>query len=169
MNLYDTNDLARALIFCYRVMVASAPLLEFAIPRSDGRLRAYYAHHLEEERGHDEMVLADLKALGLTTIPRSHVAAQLAGSQYYLIANEHPALLLGYMLALEKESMTPAQVDALGAHHGFTLTAFRHHCEHDPVHKDDLLREIEALDADLRTLVMWNEGSVSLFLERALK
>lgn len=168
MNLYDTKALVRSMCFFYRTMVASAPLLEFAIPKSAGRLRAYYEKHLAEERGHEIMLLADLHGLGVKEVPLSHAAAQIAGSQYYLIAHEDPALLLGYMLAMEKDSLTLSQVDELAVHHGSELTALRHHCEHDPAHKVDLLAEIAALDPSIRDRVVWNERNVSQFLETAL-
>lgn len=169
MDLRDVATLRALLCFCYRTMVASVPLLEFAIPRADGELRTYYEQHAAEERGHDEMLRADLCALGVTEVPVSHQAAQLAGSQYYLIAHDHPALLLGYMLALEKDSLTPEQVDGLSAHHSASLTALRHHAEHDPQHRDDLLRVIDSLDPALRERVMWNERHVSAFIEKALQ
>ena len=168
MNPLDAKDLVRQMCFCYRMMVASAPLLEFAIPRSDGRLRSYYAKHLDEERGHELMLLADLKAMGVVNVKTSHKAAQIAGSQYYLIAHDHPAMLLGYMLSLEKDSLTLEQVDTLDAHHGVSFTALRHHCEHDPMHKGDLLREIDALEPELRERVLWNEREVSKFISEAV-
>lgn len=168
MNLHDPDGIRHVLCFCYRTMVASVPLLEFAIPRCDGELRAYYERHAAEERGHNEMLRADLYALGITDVPIFHQAAQLAGSQYYLVAHDHPALLLGYMLSLEKDSLTPAQVDVLSEHHGVDLTALRHHSKHDPGHKDDLLRVIDTLHPALRERVMWNERHVSAFIEKAL-
>lgn len=168
MNLLDVNVLRAVMCFFYRTMVASVPLLMFAIQRCDGPLREYYLQHAAEELGHDEMLKADLAALGVTDIPLSHQAAQIAGSQYHLIAHEHPALLLGYMLALERDSLTPEQVDALGKHHGVTLTALRHHSEHDPIHRDDLLRVIAGLPESLQELVRWNERSVYHYLPLAL-
>lgn len=167
MDLRDLDTLLGNLCFAHRMMVASAPLLEFAIPKSEGKLRAYYEKHLEEERGHDLMVKRDLKALGVEDVPQSHRAAQIAGSQYYLIAHDHPALLLGYMHALERESLPLAEVDALSAHHGVQLTALRHHCEHDPQHKLDLEKAIDALPDSLRERVHWNERCVIRFLEES--
>lgn len=169
MNPYDIHALKSALSFAYRLMVASAPLLEFAIPRCEGRLRAYYERHLEEERGHDDMLRGDLAALGVDQIPASHEAARVAGSQYYLIAHDHPALLLGYMRALERDSMTPQQVDHLSAHHRVELTALRHHSVHDPLHLADLDSEITALDPELRARSWWNEVHVAAAIEAAFK
>lgn len=167
--LYDRSVLTRVFAIVYRMIVASAPLLRFAIERSEpGRLRDYFEAHLLEEDGHDEMLLADLKNLGLDDVPHSFFAAQLAGSQYYLIAHEHPALLLGYMLALESNSPPVSLVDDLSRHHGVELTALRHHAIHDPAHKEALLQEIRALDPRLVARVVWNQISVTDALNRGL-
>lgn len=164
------NDDRKALIanlgFIYKVIVASAPLLRFAIERADGDLRDYYKEHLEEETGHDEMLLDDLKRLGVEDFPPDHIAAQLAGSQYYFIAHEHPAMLLGYMHALERNSMRVEDVDSLSALHGAELTALRHHAVHDPGHKEDLERVIAGLDPAMRLRVEWNEVWVKHLLSQ---
>jgi hypothetical protein len=165
--LHDRQFLCNGLAFVYRMMVASAPLLEFAIPRTEGGLLEYYKQHLEEERGHDLMLLDDLKRLGVEEVPLSHEAAQLAGSQYYLIAHEHPALLLGYMHALERQPMSVEQVDALSRLHGTQLTALRHHAIHDIQHKADLEAQMDVLPLELRAKVLWNEMAVSRLLGRA--
>lgn len=164
----DRQALCNALSFFYRTMVASAPLLAFAIERSDGALRDYYQQHYAEEVGHDEMLRRDLENLGMKEIPKFHAAAQIAGSQYYLIAHEHPAMLLGYMHALESRTVTPEIADELSKAHGVELTALKHHAEHDPHHKGDLERMIAGLDDELRSLVLWNEQCVHDFLARTL-
>lgn len=169
MNPFDPIQLRSVLCLSYRTMVASASLLEFAIPRSSGALRDYYEHHLDEERGHDEMLRADLLALGVSEIPVSHQAAQIAGSQYYLIAHDHPALLLGYMHALERESLALELVDELADYHDAPLTALKHHCLHDPLHRADMERVIEGLESGLRERVLWNERCVLRAIESAMR
>lgn len=160
MDLYDINHLSKVFSFIYRTMIASAPLLEFAIPKAEGKLKEYYQQHLAEEIGHDTMLLDDLKRLGVDEVPLLHFAAQFAGSQYYLIAHEHPALLLGYMRALESNAMPIEEVDKLSLHHGTELTALRHHAVHDPHHKKDLDDMIASLDEDLQQRILWNERCV---------
>lgn len=156
--------LVEALSYVYRTMVASVPLLEFAIPKSEGALRDYYVKHLDEERGHELMLADDLKRLGVDEIPRFFRAAMLAGSQYYLIAHEHPALLLGYMRACEQAKMSPEEVDELSESHGTPLTCLKHHAIHDPTHKQDLSAMIDSLPEDLKELVLWNERNVKAIL-----
>lgn len=160
MNLYDKPFLCSNLCFIYRMIVASAPLLEFAIERSDGDLRDYYLKHLGEETGHDEMLQDDLLRLGVVEIPRYHRAAQIAGSQYYLIAHESPALLLGYMHALEKQATDLSLVDELSTHHGVDLTAMRHHAIHDPHHNEELETMIGRMGPEVQAAIAWNERCV---------
>lgn len=167
--LQERDVLIRTLCTVYRMMVASVPLLEFALPKSTGEVRKYYAQHLIEEDGHDAMLLDDLWRLGVEEIPHSHVAAEIAGSQYYLIAHDHPAMLLGYMHALERESLPVDVVDTLSEKHGTRLTCLRHHSVHDPHHKLDLERVIARLSPDLRKRVEWNEQHVLRLLNEALK
>lgn len=138
--------LFKMLSFAYGLMVASVPLLEYAIPRCTGKLQEYYQDHLAEERGHDHMLFKDLCSFGMGPIPRYVQAASLAGLQYYLIDQEHPALLLGYMLALESESLPIPMIAQLAERHGVQLTALHHHAVHDPVHKADLENMIGRID-----------------------
>jgi hypothetical protein len=166
MNLLDKRDLCEVLSFCYRTMLASVPLLEFAIQRSAGELRDYYEQHVIEEQGHERMVADDLQRLGIAPIPTSHFAAQVAGSQYYLIAHEHPALLLGYMHALESQTMSVEVAKYLSKHHGTELTALLHHARHDPQHKVDLERVIFRTELELRDRIAWNEVNVLQLLNR---
>jgi hypothetical protein len=156
----ERQILVGTLSFVYRMIVASEPLLELACTKAKGALLAYYRQHLEEERAHDEMLLDDLKRLGVGEVPRFHSAAAVAGSQYYLLQHDDPALLLGYMRALESSSMPVATVDSLSERHGVDLTALRHHALHDPHHKADLDAMIASLEPELRARVEWNETNV---------
>ncbi len=164
LDLYNRDVLLKVMCFNYRIMVASVPLLQFALPRAEDATRLYYAKHIDEESGHDEMLRADIAAMGVVHVPWLHNAAQLAGAQYYFIAHHHPAMLLGYMNAFEKDSLPLSEVDKLEAHHGVKLSSMRHHATHDPAHKDDIGALIDSLDEDLRALVRWNESNVSHFI-----
>lgn len=137
-------------------MVASAPLLEFALLYAKGSLADYYRRHLEQERGHDLMLLNDLKAMGVHEVPHYHTAAQVAGAQYYFIAHDHPALLLGYMYVLENAAPDPERVRFLEAMHGAELTCVRHHANVDRDHVRELTAVIDTLPADLQARVTAN-------------
>jgi hypothetical protein len=166
--LDDFDYLKRTMKFVYQLVVASTPLLSFAILRAEGPLKAYYEEHLKEELGHDEMLRRDLVTMGVTEFAPNHIAAQVAGAQYYLIAHTHPALLLGYMHALERDSLPVEEVDRLSKLHGVELTALRHHAKHDPEHRKDLERVIASLPSEQQELVRWNEDwSRALFEQGA--
>jgi hypothetical protein len=170
MNLCDKQTLVTMLSFVYQTMKASAPLLEFALARTqEPVLRAYYQKHHDEEIGHDDMVLNDLISLGCAEIRPSHLAAQFAGSQYYLIAHEHPSLLLGYMLALESDCMDIADIEHIESAHGVKLTAMRHHTLHDPQHKKDLFEVIRAMPESLQKRISWNEICIKDMMNRVEK
>lgn len=168
MGLEDRRFLVLNLSFVYRLIVASAPLLRFAIPLAEGELKRYYEQHLEEETDHDVMLRDDLARLGIAEPPRFFSAAELAGSQYYLIAHEHPAALLGYMHVLERNVAGQEVVDVLEEIHGAELTAMRHHAIHDPGHTAELQSQISVLPKELRKLVYWNADNVLRVLRREL-
>lgn len=149
--------------------MASVPLLEFAAERSEGPLRDYYLEHIEEESGHAEMLLEDLQKLGVRVISRYHAAAQFAGSQYYLIAHDHPALLLGYMHLLESNAPTIEKVEELEREYGVTMNCLRHHAEHDPQHKEDIEILIAMQDPEIQSLIAWNEQSCAMLLNGVFK
>ena len=157
------------LAFIYRTMLASVPLLEFAANLATGSLRDYYLTHAEEEAGHVEMLCADLTALGAGEIDRYHAAAQLTGSQYYLVAHDHPALLLGYMHLLESNAPNPQAVDLWEEEFDVTLTCLRHHAEHDPGHVKDIERLIAMQTPEVQSLIAWNEQNCAMLLNGVFK
>lgn len=167
MDTYVKADLVKMLSFFYGTMIASVPLLEFAMERTDGELRDYYEDHIIDENGHDAMLLSDLYRLGVAEPQKFHYAAQFAGAQYYLIAHDDPALLLGYMRALESSVMLPDEVDKLSAHHGVELTSLKHHAVYDPDHTRDLDAMIAELPDNLRERVLLNEENTRQMLLNA--
>jgi Iron-containing redox enzyme len=159
------------LVLTHGVIRASVPLMEaaFAACRlrpDDGvavLLAEYLDQHIDEERGHDDWLLADLEFLGLSReqvldrVPPPTVAA-LVGSQYYWIAHVHPVGLLGYIALLEGYPPRPLEVAHVQAATGYGPQAFRTlllHADLDPHHGqdlDDLLDRLPLTDR-LRTLV----------------
>lgn len=157
------------LSFIYRMIVASAPLLEFGIKHSEGDLCAYFQRHLAEETGHDEMLRDDLYRLGVKEINRYHAAGALAGAQYYFIAHESPAMLLGYMAVLESASPSSEQVDELEAEHMCELNSLRHHAIHDPDHIKEINAQIALQPEEMQSLIRWNAEQTHKFLSTMLK
>lgn len=146
------------LCFLHGTMTASEGLLQAAIRRGKpDELGSYFTRHLDEEAGHLAMLETDLQRLGVQTILKFPAAAQLAGAQYYYIEHEHPAMLLGYMAALECTPPSIEAVNALEAEHG-PLICTRHHALHDVAHSLDLREQIDRLEPDLKQRVLDNEA-----------
>lgn len=162
--LLNRAFLIKNLCFMYRLVVASAPLLEFAIPRARGELREYYEKHYAEEVGHDAMLLHDLRGLGIKDVPFDYTASQLAGAQYYLIAHHHPALLLGYMAVLEGSPLSSETVEQAEAAHDCELSVLRHHSAHDPRHFAELERVRAAMEPEVQDAIAWNAAAVRQIL-----
>lgn len=154
--MLSRSQLVSMLCFLHGTMMASEGMLKAAIRKSRGESRAYFAEHLEEESGHVDMLKADLSRLGCTTILKFPVAAQIAGAQYYYIEHEHPSMLLGYMAALECNSLPIERVTQLENIFG-PLTCARHHASHDPHHGAELRRRIDDLPQPLKVRALENE------------
>ncbi|MEV6191927.1 iron-containing redox enzyme family protein [Streptomyces sp. NPDC051920] len=148
----------------HQVIRASVPLMERAAARCEAlsgdpvaRLLAPYLRaHAEEERGHDDWLLADAAAAGTApdeltgAVPPPQVAA-LVGAQYYWLEHSHPVALLGYIAVLEGNAPAPGLAPRLARETGLPETAFetvRLHADLDDGHSADLDRLIERLPLD---------------------
>jgi hypothetical protein len=142
------------LIMTHGIMRASVPLMETALTaartlQSDQvavLLADYLEHHIPEERGHDDWLLADLESIGipreqvLSRIPPPTIAA-LVGSQYYWVQHVHPVGLLGYIAMFEGYPPAMQDIEHVQAATGYGPEAFRTlllHAELDTHHGDDL-------------------------------
>jgi hypothetical protein len=144
------------LCFLHGTMTASEGMLKAAIRKSGGGLRDYFREHLREEVGHVTMLERDLARLGVREILKFPAAAQIAGAQYYYIEHEHPSMLLGYMAALECNSLSLDKLAALEREYG-PLTCARHHATHDPQHGAELRRQLDELLEPFRRRALENE------------
>jgi hypothetical protein len=179
----------RYLTGMYPIARAAIPLMRFARQRCARRradplsdpLIAFFSRHMDEERGHDRWVAADLAALGHDTaqlkdaLPIPAVAA-LIGAQYHLIAAVHPITLLGCIAVLECDPPT----DALLAHvRGVigqldAMVTLAGHAVSDAEHGADVFALLDSLrlDGHLRAAVGFSalytaRQSVALFAELA--
>jgi hypothetical protein len=175
------------LVRVHTIIRASVPLMEAARDRARelgegdavaASLAAYLAHHIREERHHDEWLLADLEVLGvpreqvLARMPSPTVAA-LVGSQYYWIRHYHPVAVLGYIAVLEGTPPVAEHVEAVIARTGLPRDAFRtilKHAELDPHHRDGLDRALDALPltADQSATIAISAFSTIQLLGRSL-
>ena len=149
------------LVLQHQIIRATVPLTEAALDQAralDGDplaapLAEYLVEHVDEERGHDDDLLADLELLGLprpTVLARmpSPAVAALVGAQYYWLRHHHPVAFLGFVGVMEGYPPTAELVDTLVARTGFPREAFSTFAEHgelDPGHRDHLDRTLDAL------------------------
>ena len=146
----------------YQVIRASTTLLELARdqaarlaltdPISAG-LTTDLARHVEEERGHDEWLLQDLSALGITAesarsdLPSPFVAG-MVGAQHYWALHSHPVAILGYIAVLEGEPPEEGFFLDAARRSGLPEAAFstlRYHARVDREHWRDLLDLLDFL------------------------
>jgi hypothetical protein len=175
-NPSNPGTLRQWFVLMWHVVRASVPLLDAAREalrdaRSSGLISAasdgfaadlddYYRRHREEERAHDEWLLADLELLGVApaTLRQELVPAPIAamvGSQYYIIRHFHPAMLLGYMALLEGYSVPRRTVERLRDTSVAPPEAWRtylFHADEDPQHRAELCAMLDRVPADPPTL-----------------
>ena len=171
-DLADKGCMVANLVFMYQVIVASEDLMELALRKSQGPvLHKYLDDHLPEEHDHATWLRSDLLTIGIdpekSKLIRS--AAELVGTQYYLIQHRNPNALLGYMAVLEGFPFDVELLEQLEEVHGKDLLrCLRYHAVHDQEHKIELFRVIDELnDPDIlqnavRTQMLLNEAFVSL-------
>ncbi|GAA0679170.1 hypothetical protein GCM10010193_35910 [Kitasatospora atroaurantiaca] len=160
-----TERYGRYLRTMHEVIRASVPLMELAVRRCTalgpadpvaGPLADYLARHIEEERGHDDWLLADLAAAGLDPHGPLRqqpppVVARLVGPQYYWVEHFHPVSLLGYITVLENNAPAPWLAERLAADTGLPGAAFQtvsHHAVLDTGHSAELGRILDELPLD---------------------
>jgi hypothetical protein len=139
----------------YCVGRSTVPLLESAFTAASAHqevdpvaacVAEYCALHIPEERNHDENVLHDLAALGVSreSVARwmpSPTMSALVGAQHYWILNVHPVALLGYLEVLEGEPPVAEHLEKVIQRTGLPRPAFRTYFQHadvDRKHRDDL-------------------------------
>jgi len=150
------------LFMTHCVIRASVPLMETARERARSKapgdpvaaeLVDYLGEHIEEERDHDEWLLADLEVIGVdrTAVlarPPSPTVASAVGAQYYWVLHYHPVALLGWIGLLEGYPPEMSMIDQLMAGTRYGPDAFRTlraHAGLDPHHGDELFETLNRL------------------------
>ena len=172
VNLMDQRVLVANLVFLYQVIVASENLMEIALIESrDTALSQYLQRHAPEEKDHAKWLRKDLLTVGIDPDEAQLIraAAELVGTQYYLIHHRNPNALLGYMAVLEGFPLPLPVLEQLEKLHGKDLLrCLRFHAIHDQEHRIELFRVIDELDdVDIyqnavRTQFLINEASKQL-------
>lgn len=145
----------------YCVSDATVPLMEETVRCAHlvnndpicAPLIKYLEQHIEEERGHNEWYIRDLKALGMTRdevilkIPPPNLAAMI-GSQYYWVRHHHPIAFMGYIASIETYPPTEEYVNKLIQDSGLPAQGFETlmlHAQIDIAHKDDIIQLLNTL------------------------
>jgi pyrroloquinoline quinone (PQQ) biosynthesis protein C len=118
------------------------------------KLAAYLQVHLEEERGHDQWLLDDIRSLGfeerevLRAQPCSALV-ELVGAQYFWMMHVHPVAIMGYLTLMEGYAPLASQLDEIRERTGVPESAFRclrRHAEDDPEHLAELNRTLDDMN-----------------------
>jgi hypothetical protein len=172
----------------HSIIRASVPVMEVARDRAQSRaandpacaaLYEYLAHHVPEERHHDEWLLDDIAVLGLSPDDvwarrPTRIVAELVGAQYYWIQHHHPVAVLGYIAVLEGTPPQESHIRGIMRQTGLPPKAFRTFIKHarlDPHHRDDLNDMLDAmpLTAAQESLVIENAIDTQRLLARSLR
>ncbi len=142
----------------------SEPLMESAIlacrRRVDDPVAAamlpYLEEHIEEERGHDELLLKDLETLNVSRpsvwrrLPPTCVAAA-QGAMHYWTVHHHPVAMFGSMIPSECYPTSLESIHWLQQQTGFPQSAFRTlelHSDLDQGHGKEALEALDRLPLD---------------------
>ncbi|MGE9743938.1 iron-containing redox enzyme family protein [Bdellovibrio bacteriovorus] len=140
-----------------RLLAMAGARTPFGAPEFHNRFLA----HCAEEKGHDKLLVNDLKTLGskMDEWPEMPGTCALYQTQYYYIEHHSPMAFFGYILGLE----------ALAAHFGDYMNKriekawgpkaahfIRVHAEEDVGHTEEALTKIASLSPDDQVVVMQN-------------
>jgi hypothetical protein len=150
------------LLGLYHSMRTANGVMEAALARSialapecpvAARLVDYWSQHIDEEAGHDEWLLADMRRFGMDTesalqSPVVPEVAELMGTLHFWVLHEHPVGALAYFHEVERYPPTAGLLDWLAANAGIpadTLVTFHRHATIDIAHGRELEQLLDEL------------------------
>jgi len=144
------------------VVRATVPAMEAARKAAEARsgsdpvaaaMAAYLAHHITEELHHDDWLLDDIEALGvsresvLKRVPPP-AAAALIGSVYYWVLHAHPVAWMGYAAVTEGHPPSGEFLCELMERTGLPREGFRTYLKHaqlDPHHSREMYAALDSM------------------------
>lgn len=155
---------SRWLAQTYYYVAHSTRLLALAssrFPHDSDALHYRFAEHIREEKGHDNLALRDLKAIGgrIEDYPEYPETQAFYQTQYYWIEHQDPIALFGYILALETFSTGAGTrlYDQAKAAHGHDATIFlKVHTQEDIEHVEKAIRSLEGITPRQLAMVISN-------------
>lgn len=87
----------------YYIVRHSTPMLALACGRSlnNREFHLRCIEHLSEEKGHDKLILNDMKNMGVELYPELPSTMLVYQTQYYQIEHVNPTSFMGYIMFLE--------------------------------------------------------------------
>ena len=136
-------------------------LIALAISKcEDSRVRDEYIGHLAGERGHDELLLKDLRALGFNIADFTPFASTrlMIHNQYYWMNDVAADSLFGYAQYLEGISIftVPKVIERLKASGETALSFLQLHADSDEDHYPEGLERIRRIGANAEALILPN-------------
>jgi len=146
----------------YCVVRATVPAMEAARKRAEelsacdpvaAGVAAYLARHIPEEMHHDDWLLDDIAALGMSRqevlrrIP-SATAATAVGTVYYWVLHAHPVAWMGYAAVSEGHPPSERFLMEVMGRTGIPEEGFRTYLKHarlDPHHAREMDETLDAL------------------------
>jgi hypothetical protein len=130
-----------------------------------------FLDHAKEERGHEKMLINDLKAIDmkLENFPENYPAAGLYQSQYYWIQQHTPLAFFGYIIMLEGVGALHCGrayqrvVKAFGEKAGVFLKV---HSQDDVDHIEKAMKQILEMPKSVEPFILRNfEHSTNFYLK----
>jgi hypothetical protein len=167
----DTEAYAAWLAQQYYLVRHSSRLLGLALSKiDDAAVRNEYVNHLHGERGHDELLIKDLKTLGrkLEDYPELVSTRVLIHNQYFWLNKATQDSLFGYAQYLEGISVfsVPKVIQRLEAKNCKALAFMKVHADSDEIHYPEGFARIHRNKVDWQTEIIPNlEESHALYMK----
>lgn len=138
----------------------STPLLALSCGRSIEN-RPYHLRcisHLAEERGHDKLILNDLKALGFKPEDFEELPATQAlyQTQYYWIEHVNPVSLLGYIFILEGLAVKLGGIKTKEVNDAKATSFLKLHSDEDVGHLESAFGQLKAMSKHDQECILKN-------------
>jgi pyrroloquinoline quinone (PQQ) biosynthesis protein C len=173
----DPEAYAQWLGQTYHFVLNSTRILALAsarAPMDQYALHNRFIDHAKEERGHEVLLLRDLKALGRTIeeIPELAPTAALYKTQYFWIEHRSTDAFMGWVIMLEGYAANygPGVLKRVVQAHGKEATVFwKVHAEEDQDHIEKALKQITQLPAQHRDETILNFQHCAYYYQMMLK
>ncbi|UOF01659.1 iron-containing redox enzyme family protein [Bdellovibrio reynosensis] len=131
------------------------------IPPNDNSMHYRFLKHCAEEKGHENLPVMDMKAVGrdIANFPEFAVTQAFYQTQYYQIEHIHPHAFFGYILFLESLACDygPKLSEKIEKIHGPKAISFlKVHSDADIEHVRDALERVAKLPMEQQMMVQEN-------------